>query len=156
MHLADQASHCSALTVNRILRFFSFFCAITCPARTLRRFLIEFPKSRCGGLPSGLATLWFGPLVQAAEGHWCGAGGRRAPQWACTGCTGAEIGGSPASQAVGCQNPFSKFSHTKSGPCRPLGAPHPGAAGFEPKTTPRVYEKGRPKGSPGERSGASQ
>jgi hypothetical protein len=77
VHLTHQASHCSALTVNRVLRIFSLFCAITCPAWTLRRFLIECPKSRGGGgyplvwLPSGLV-----PACRPLKAT--GAGGRAA------------------------------------------------------------------------------
>lgn len=148
VHLAHNTLQRSALTCNRILRFFSSFCAIQRSARSLRRFLIEFPKSGCGGggLPSDKAP----PIAR------CRPLARAGWRAACGACTGAGIGRLPASHAVGCQNPFSKFPHTKSGSCRPLGAPHPGAAGPEPKTTSRVYEKGRPKGSPGERLGASQ
>lgn len=101
MHLAQQASHCSALTANRILRFFSLFRAITCSARTLRRFLIEFPKSRGGGLPSVLATLWFGPFVQAAEGHWCGRAGGVRPSGRARGARALKLAGRlPARRSV--------------------------------------------------------
>ena len=156
VHLAHHASHRSAPGVNRILRFSSSYCAIQISARLLRRFLIEFPKS----VPRGATPrLGYPPISrpQLRRVQATGAGDRAgAPRRACRARTGAGTGGLPASQAVGCQNPFSKFPHTKSGSSRPLGAPHPGAAGPDPKTTSRVYEKGRPKGSPGERSGASQ
>ena len=71
VHPAHQASQCSARSVNRVLRFFSSFCAITWPARTLRRFLIEFAKSRGGG-----ATLWFGYPLAWSPLKATGAGGR--------------------------------------------------------------------------------
>ncbi len=77
VHLAHQASHRSAPTVNRILRFFSLFRAITRPVWTPRRFLIEFPKSRGGG---GYPPVWLpsGSVPACRPLKATGAGGRAA------------------------------------------------------------------------------
>ena len=103
----------------------------------------------------GYPTIKGYPTITSAVAPTVMPTAARMPQWPIGGRMGAANGGLRVSQAAGCQNPFSKFAHTKSAPCRHLGAPHPAAAGPGPKTTSRVCEKGRLKGSPGERSGAS-
>lgn len=147
VHAASQGSQRYPGSVNRAFRFPSFVCATYRPCGIAVRLAIELRILVPGATPWSGATPRLGSAICAARG--CRTQG--AAQWARAPCTGGTLGGVPATHAVGCQNPFSKFPHTKSASCWPLGAPRPGAAGPGPKTTSRVYEKGRPKGSPSER-----
>jgi hypothetical protein len=53
------------------------------------------------GLPSVLATLWFGPFVQAAEGHWCGRAGGVRPSGRARGARALKLAGRlPARRSV--------------------------------------------------------